>query len=155
SVAFRDDGSDDGAGERGGSRIGFDIGQVPLEDRRRGPLPELRLEDGRQRQASSRTQRADAIRSRPRRCARGLGVAPVRVHGRPAIPAASTWWTVASPSSEVVLTPGDCLVRSAAIGASRSAISSGTRVRAVVAATSTAYEIIRRRARPWVMITAP
>ena len=39
--------------------------------------------------------------------------------------------------------------------ASASAIRSGTRVRAVVAPTRTACSIIRRRARPWVMITAP
>ena len=34
-------------------------------------------------------------------------------------------------------------------------MSSGTRVRAIVAATSQAYVTIRRRARPWVMMTVP
>src|SRR4051794_32327055 len=38
---------------------------------------------------------------------------------------------------------------------SDSAMSSGTRARAVRAPTSTAYAIIRRFARPWVMITVP
>ena len=39
--------------------------------------------------------------------------------------------------------------------ASDSAMSAGTPVRAVRAATSMPYAIIRRRARPWVMITVP
>ncbi len=42
-----------------------------------------------------------------------------------------------------------------ASSASASAMSAGTRVRAVVAATSQAYPIMRRLARPWVMMTVP
>src|SRR4051794_16810803 len=40
-------------------------------------------------------------------------------------------------------------------GRNASPMSSGTRVRAIVAATATPNPIIRRRARPWVMITVP
>jgi len=47
------------------------------------------------------------------------------------------------------------LADAAVFAASDSAINAGTWVRAVVAATSQAKPIMRRRARPWVMITVP
>jgi hypothetical protein len=52
---------DDPAGERAGRGVRLDLGQVTLEDRRRGPLPEVGLEHRGQRDAPPGPQGPDAV----------------------------------------------------------------------------------------------
>src|SRR5262245_48275466 len=93
-----------------------------------------------------------------RRCVEGQRLVGLVVHGgrRPAPGPASTpagAWTSAVAGSDRA-GEGAWAIRSAS-ARSASAMSSGTPVRAVLAATSQPNPIIRRRARPWVMMTAP
>jgi hypothetical protein len=47
-IAVLDHGCDQLAGQRRGGRIALDLREMPFEDGLRGPLPELRLEQGRE-----------------------------------------------------------------------------------------------------------
>jgi hypothetical protein len=51
----------DRPGQLAGSGIGLDLGQLALQDRGRGSLPEVRLEDRGERDAPPRAQAADAV----------------------------------------------------------------------------------------------
>ena len=59
---IRHDRGDDPAGQRAGRGVGLDLGQVTLQDRRRGPLPEVGLEHGGQCDAPPGPQGPDAVR---------------------------------------------------------------------------------------------
>jgi hypothetical protein len=60
-VPILHDGLDDRAGQVAGRRVGLRLGQLPLEDGSCGPLAELGLEYGRQRDASAGPPRPDPI----------------------------------------------------------------------------------------------
>jgi hypothetical protein len=66
-VTVGDHGSDQLAGEGGGGQIALGLGEVALEDRLGGALPEVRLEDRGQRQSTSRPSSALAISLRHHR----------------------------------------------------------------------------------------
>ncbi|HET7167977.1 MAG TPA: hypothetical protein VFI69_02130 [Candidatus Limnocylindrales bacterium] len=55
------------AGQRGRRLVAFRVGQMPLEDRVRGALAEVGLEDRGQRESTSRPSSALAISLRPHR----------------------------------------------------------------------------------------
>ena len=69
-VAVGDDGGDQAACQLGRALVPLGLGEVPLEDRVRGPLPELGLEHGGERQSSPGPEGTD--RSVPSRRARSL-----------------------------------------------------------------------------------
>ena len=66
-IAVRDDGADELAGQGRGGLIPFRLGEMTLEDRLRGALPEVGLEDRGQRQSTSRPSSALAISLRHHR----------------------------------------------------------------------------------------
>ena len=59
----RDDRADDRPGQLAGRGIGLDLGQVALQDRGRGSLPEVRFEHRGERHAPPGAQRPDAVRA--------------------------------------------------------------------------------------------
>ena len=61
STRFATTDVDDAAGQLARSGIGLDLRQLALEDRGRGPLAELRLEDRRERDPPAGAQRPDAV----------------------------------------------------------------------------------------------
>jgi hypothetical protein len=69
-VAMRDHGRDEFASKRRGIRVTFFLGEVALEDRVRGALPEIRFEDGRQGQPATGPPAADTVSPRRHRPAR-------------------------------------------------------------------------------------
>jgi hypothetical protein len=66
-IAVRDDRADELAGQGRGRLVPFRLGQVALEDRLGGALPEVGLEDRGQRQSTSRPPSALAISLRHHR----------------------------------------------------------------------------------------
>jgi hypothetical protein len=58
---IRDHPTDDSAGELAGSRVCLDLRQLPLQDRRRRSLAEIRLEHGGERDPPAGAQRPDAV----------------------------------------------------------------------------------------------
>jgi hypothetical protein len=66
-IAVGDHGADQLAGERCGRLVPFRLGQMALEDRLGGALPEVGLEDRGQRQSTSRPSSALAISLRHHR----------------------------------------------------------------------------------------
>ena len=60
-------GRDQLAGKRGGVRVTLRLGQVAFEDGIRRPLPEIRLEHGREGQPAARATAADAVSRRRHR----------------------------------------------------------------------------------------
>lgn len=66
-VAVTDDRRDQSAGQLGSHRIALDLGQVALEDRLRGALPEVGFEDRRQRESTSGTSSPLSVSLRHRR----------------------------------------------------------------------------------------
>jgi hypothetical protein len=57
-IAMFDHRGDQFAGQRRGRWIAFDLGQMPFEDRLRGPLAEVGLEDRGERESTSRASSA-------------------------------------------------------------------------------------------------
>ena len=62
-----DDRRDQFAGQIGRHRIALRVGQMPLEDRFRGPLTEVRLEDRRERESTPGASAALAVSLRRHR----------------------------------------------------------------------------------------
>jgi hypothetical protein len=58
---IRDGRADDRPGQLTGRGIGLDLGQVALQDGRRGPLPEVGLEHRRERDATPGPQAPDPV----------------------------------------------------------------------------------------------
>jgi hypothetical protein len=59
-----DDPRDDRPGQLAGRGIGLDLGQLALQHGRRGALPEVRLEHGRERDAPPGAQAPDPVTAR-------------------------------------------------------------------------------------------
>jgi hypothetical protein len=66
-VAVLHDHGDQFTRQRRGRRVAFGLGEMPFEDRLRGPLSEVGLEDRRQRQSTSRASSALSISLRHHR----------------------------------------------------------------------------------------
>ena len=73
---IRDHRGHDRPGQLAGRRIGLDLGQLALQDRGRGSLPEVRLEDRRQPDPPPGAQRSGS--GRPPRCSPAPRLAPLR-----------------------------------------------------------------------------